>query len=59
VKANGLAGAARRIFQKRLEKAYSRKSSGLRIHLGVIVVALIGSLSTNWLAFEKSLGLPF
>ena len=42
--ANGLAGAARRIFQKRLEIAYSRKSSGPRIHLGVIVVALIGVL---------------
>jgi hypothetical protein len=41
VKANRLAGAAKRIFQKRLEIAYSRKSSGPRIHLGVIVVALI------------------
>ena len=38
---NRLAGAARRIFQKCLEIAYSRKSIGPRIHLGVIVVALI------------------
>jgi len=29
--ANGLAGAARRIFRKRPEIAYSRKSSGARI----------------------------
>jgi len=48
---------------KKLLQSYERR---MRVfNFGVIVVALIvltiliGWLSTTWLAFEKSLGLPF
>jgi hypothetical protein len=52
-------------FRNDCRIAYSRRSSDVRIHFGVIVVPLIvltiliGWLSTTWLAFEKSLALTF
>ena len=63
LKANGLAGAARRISEAGGEsiQSYERR---MRV-LNFIVVALIvptilmESLSTAWMAFQKSLGLTF
>ena len=65
VKANGLAGAARRISEAGGESIQSYERRMRVLNLGVIVVALIvltiliEQLSSAWMAFEKSLGLTF
>jgi hypothetical protein len=65
VKANGLAGAARRISEAGGVSVQSYERRMRVFNLGVTVVALIVLtiliewLSATWLAFEKSLGLTF
>ena len=59
VKANGLAGAARRISEAGGVSVQSYERRMRVFNLGVVVVALTVWLSSTWLAFEKSLGLIF
>jgi len=63
VKANGLAGLAKRISKGGRERIQSYEGRMRVFELGVIVVALIAltilivCLFSAWMAFEKSLGL--
>jgi len=65
VKANGLAGAARRISETGGDSVQSYERRMRVFNLGVLAVALIiltiliEWLPTAWMAFEKSLGLTF
>jgi hypothetical protein len=65
MKANGIAGATRRISETAGDSVQSYERRMRVFNLGVIVVALIVLtilivwLSTAWMAFEKSLGLTF
>ncbi len=65
VKANGLAGATRRISEAGGDslQSYERRKrvfdSGVIVVVLIVLTILIGWLSTTWMAFEKSIGLTF